>query len=1100
VFGVLGAIALFAPDALAQSSTTGAIQGVVKDKANGEPLAGVTVVATSPNAQGSHAEITDGKGAYKIDSLPPGIYLVTFYFSDVQVQRPNIQVQLSRAVRVDQKIDLGDTSGEVIVIDEKAPTIDISRTDEGIAIDKDYLRHIPVPGRTFGSALGAAAGAQTDSRGTGFSGSTSLENSYVIDGINTSSLSTGTIGTPLINEFIEEIQIITGGYQAEFGRATGAVINVITKSGTNEFHGSVFSTITPYVRDRDPILPVNTSIHSDTNQDYLADFGVELGGPIVKDKVWFYVGFAPRLLKNTVTRYVKSFRDCQAEMEDGSLTPCDPMYADGVEDVDPATGGPIFDEIERTKFALHQQQYQFVTKVNYALAPEHQGSLSILGSPTTGDGMFGVTGTPTATRADFNSLTTDIAAKWTSKFNDNKTQVEAVFGWHRDKYDQDATDNSLNDIPTIRVFLSDLSTFGRAGAESNQVIEGCKDATADDPYPTIPNCPVFQYYLDSPGFIIDNLEDRKSGQVKVTQRADLAGHHEFKAGVDIENNVEEDVRSFNDGVYYQVIPHNAFLQTRVHRFVNALNPESGQDICGFETVDGARDLESPRRCDYLRDSPVHGQTINWSAFAQDSWSIQPNLVLNYGIRYEEQRMRYAEHIRGTVDPFTDEPLGTNALRLRNMWAPRLGATYDWTKEGRSKLFGSVGRYYESIPMTINDFSFSGDTQYSAYWSFGQCTGSNATWEKDPSVEVPHPKNCPDAVSMDAVPSQDLYRGGITLVTPGTKAQYLDEAILGVQYEVLEDLRLGVTGKRRSLGRVLEDVSIDRAETYIIGNPGPDGFDEGVEREMEQEIARLQMEDPDSPELARLETRLEQFRGVRTFDKPRRDYTAVELTALKRFSRNFYVQSGYTLSTTRGNYPGLVNEDDLTGQPNISTQYDLAELMPNRDGPLPNDRTHFFRLDSYYTWDFEKYGVTTAGLRFRAFSGTPIDVLGAHYVYGFDQSYLLPRGSFGRTEFVTGTDFHLAYGRILAQGYQLDVFMNIFNLFNQEQTFIVDEAYTFDNANPIVGGEYEDLVYLKAADLFSGVQTPHPVRRQAQFNQTRDRYTSQSIQFGARLTF
>src|SRR5438477_404023 len=102
-----------------------------------------------------------------------------------------------------------------------------------------------VPGRTFLDALGAAAGSQGDDLGVAFSGSTSLENQYYVDGVNTTGLTYGTAGSAVINNFIEEIEVITGGYDAEYGRATGGVVNVVTKSGSNEFKGSVFGYYQP---------------------------------------------------------------------------------------------------------------------------------------------------------------------------------------------------------------------------------------------------------------------------------------------------------------------------------------------------------------------------------------------------------------------------------------------------------------------------------------------------------------------------------------------------------------------------------------------------------------------------------------------------------------------------------------------------------------------------------------------------------------------------------------------------------------------------------------------------------------------------------------
>ena len=146
---------------------------------------------------------------------------------------------------------------------------------------------------------------------------------------------------PLITEFIDEIQVITGGYQAEYGRATGGIVNVTTKHGSNELHGSVFSTVTPYQVNRTPVRQVATSIDGTTDLDYRADFGFELGGPIIKDKVWFFVGFAPVLRQNNITRTVQRLTDCRRLSPGGEVSECNPTdYSDGAIDEDPLTGDP----------------------------------------------------------------------------------------------------------------------------------------------------------------------------------------------------------------------------------------------------------------------------------------------------------------------------------------------------------------------------------------------------------------------------------------------------------------------------------------------------------------------------------------------------------------------------------------------------------------------------------------------------------------------------------------------------------------------------------------------------------------------------------------
>src|SRR5262249_8298328 len=155
----------------------------------------------------------------KIDNLTPGPYLVQFFFATVTVQREGIIVGVNKTTPVFITMNT-DEAGETINITGAAPTIDPTSTRQGITLDEEYTKNIPVPGRTFEAALGAAAGSQNDGYGVAFSGSSSLENQYVVDGINTTSLSLGMVGSPVINDFIQEIEVITGGYDAEYGRAT----------------------------------------------------------------------------------------------------------------------------------------------------------------------------------------------------------------------------------------------------------------------------------------------------------------------------------------------------------------------------------------------------------------------------------------------------------------------------------------------------------------------------------------------------------------------------------------------------------------------------------------------------------------------------------------------------------------------------------------------------------------------------------------------------------------------------------------------------------------------------------------------------------------
>ncbi len=1141
-------------DARAQTATTGAIQGVVSDKTNGEPLAGVTVTVTSPSLQGAQTAITDDKGFFKITELPPGEYLVTYYYLEITVERSGLTVGVNKVTPGHQKLDQGKAGGEVVKIQDSAPTIDPTSTTQGITIDKNYIKNVPVPGRTFESALGAAAGSQNDgSGGVSFSGSSGLENQYYVDGVNTTGLTYGTVGSPVINDFIEEIEVITGGYNAEYGRATGGVINVVTKSGSNEFKGSVFGYWQPgqltAATESTPNNAASIDVTADNALDI--DFGFELGGPIIKDKLWFFVGFAPQFQRTDITRTIKRQTDCRKINDDGTLSGCDPRttamggFADSQPDVNPQTGFFLTDSAcggdGQPSCEVRQRKvnaYNILGKINYAANPENQGQVSfqVLPGHAESPGIYG----PEQSGFIANQLTSDVSAKWTSKFNDNKTEVEAVLGWHRDKITNDPYAAEFASRPLQVLTGGSLGLWGKGGLGSPERMETlayCTDAIdggTADPYPGIRNCPMdsVPYVIGGPGSITNDVEQRRAAKLGVTQRVKAAGSHEIKAGIDVENNLSDKARLYSGGAFLQnFTDSNAVIATR---WVQLLGRERGtagrapevdpmgrfDNLCRTPDPNGGGVTGGGTLsfvCDYLAGeigSPgtqVTGNTLNWSAYLRDSWQIQPNLTLNIGLRYEEQRMRYSSELQDKKDPLTGEQLGKNAMTLTGMFAPRLGILYDWTKEGRSKVYAHWGRFYESIPMDINDRSFGGEVQFQQVFTNATTTCQGG---RDPNIGGPNGEAClTQSGGKDRVGSQEnLFGASGVLVAPGIQPQYMDEILFGFEYELIDDLKVGVSYQNRRLGRVIEDVSTDGANTYIIANPGE--WSSSEQKKLEARVARLDQacmsEGPSSAscdEYNRQSNHLELFKGIRIFDKPRRDYNALQFTLTRRFSKKLYVQGSYTYSKTAGNYGGLYSADNGQTDPNISSQYDLIELLGNRMGPLPQDRPHYIKLDGYYTFDFKKKGALTVGARLRALSGIPTNALGGHYLYGPDESFLLPRGQLGRTDFEHGLDMHFGYGYDLKKGRQLEVFFDIYNIYNRQGTFNVDNTYapkfTKDgdeqNANPVSGGTYEDLIWVKAI-AGDGTETPNPIARNPNFRNTTSRYAPAYGRIGVRLTF
>jgi hypothetical protein len=1117
---------LVAMSAAHAQSTVGGIQGTVTDSQTGEALGGVTVVASSPALQFTQAELTDGSGAYLITNLPSGTYEVTFYYSDLQVRRTNIAVSVGKVTPVHVRIETGRAATEVITITERAPAIAHGSMQQGVSLTEEYTRNIPSE-RSYDQMLGAAAGTQQDKHGTLFSGSGSVENSYILDGANTTGMVTGKVGTLLLNNFLQEIDIITGGYDAEFGRSTGGVVNVVTKSGSNTLRGSVFANVTPLEADRERIPSASDVITAQRTLSYDTDFGFDLGGPIVRDKLWFYVGLAPILKRVKVSRSVNTEVDRRINGHDyatnadgdgnaatSSSVGCEdkPMSCEGdaIPDVDPDTGLPIMEEIPGAGRTYYEstRQLQLVGKLNLALNPEHQGAISVIGSPSQTVRMGGsgplppdstlASGTSAGIQQEDTTWTGDLIGRWTSKFASGKTQIDAVAGWHHYQLDgQAARDRtrksgvSTDDAPGV-VFQRATSVhevgINPDEDESAEAMAYCRDGDASDLYPDIVNCPLSYYQYNSITLIDNPTEDRFSGKLSVTQRVKAAGYHQIKLGLDGEINQLSRTNGRFGGAVFHSFDFGFGPLWEARRFAKY---GSGDDVCGYGGADGV----TPIPCDHRATIDMDTKTLAWSAYLQDKWDILPNLRVNAGLRYEQQILKYAEQVQGTTDASTGVKFGETALDLKHLWAPRVGASYDFTKEGRSRVYASFGRFYEAIPLDFNTRLLAGvSEQFDYYPSRDDEVPDTGCGEprKGGLQGSTDPEGCPESPRS----STDYLFGGSyatssTIFAPGLKAQHMDELVLGVEYEPLSDLTMGLAYQHRRLGDVIEDVSPNGGATYVVANPGT--FDEDEEAALEQQIKELAKTDKAQAEA--LQQRLDVFRGIRKFDTPRREYHAVQVSAKKRFSKNFFVQGSYTWSRLEGNYAGLYSPDNDQLNPNNNTQYDLPDLLTNRDGPLPNDRPHMLKVDGYYVFDLKAQGTLVTGARLRAQSGVPITAQGASQTfYGPDEQFVLPRSVSGRTDFLTTADLRLAYARKLRDKMELVVSLDLFNVFNQQTQTAVDNTYTQDGVGSIVGGSTEDLKYLKKGD--SG----ELATRKANFGRTEARQLPLAGRFGLTLTF
>jgi carboxypeptidase family protein/TonB-dependent receptor-like protein len=305
----LMAVLLFAWPVAAQEQR-GSIEGVIKDS-SGAVLPGVTVEAKSP--AGTFTSVTDAQGIYRFPSLAPGQYDVSAALAGFQPAKTDrVLLSLGQVLKVDMAMQLAGVT-ESVQVSAESPLIDLKQSAAGATIRSELIDRVP-KGRDFTSLVTLAPGASQESRGGGISidGASGSENRFFIDGVDTTNLQTGVSGKNFLVDFIDQIQVKSSGYAAEFGGSTGGVINVISKSGTNEFRGEVgtyFTGDSMCCNERPTQRLVLTGLNQDEYVTFPEDkysrwepFG-QLGGPLLSDKLWFYGAVTPQVerTERTVT-------------------------------------------------------------------------------------------------------------------------------------------------------------------------------------------------------------------------------------------------------------------------------------------------------------------------------------------------------------------------------------------------------------------------------------------------------------------------------------------------------------------------------------------------------------------------------------------------------------------------------------------------------------------------------------------------------------------------------------------------------------------------------------------------------------------------------
>lgn len=1066
----LGVLTLAESRARAQVQA-GQIQGVVTSDQNGKPLPGVTITLSGPALQEDQAEVTSPDGRYLLTQLPPGDdYVVRFYLGDLVVERPGVRITQGRTLTISVVMPLKKMTREVKVIKERAPNVDTASASAGIEINQDILKSTAVRGRTYESVLVLAPGAIDPPRGRGgdvgvsISGSTGNENSFLIDGLNTSDPNSGILATELHQYFLKEINVITGGYQAEFGRATGGVVSIVTKSGGNEFHGSVFGSVQPLQLSAPTVGRLGESLALRRRTDSLLyDLGFELGGPIWKNKIWFYIGFAPtttvfrnekvvrRRVYDAMSGGARALTDYRCGSYLSSELLCRAGAASAKETEELSAYTEQLDEMKRL--------YNGIAKLQFNLSPNHNITLGYVASPKTFEGYEYLDQFTYSNFRDFHQTTLDnthdLMARYVGKFFEHKLQVEMMYGFHYQRFSQTPDKANSN----IAIYYSDRND-PYALADFEPIAECQRMSNGFNP------CPLTLYQRNGFGSFQDQTLQRHQAMVSATAFLSLFGNHAIKLGADFEHLRQARQRQYSgtDYVPGDVTSGHRVLQTTADgsRFWNFAE-------FGRRGPDG--ELER------LNGFYAETYTNNYSIYLRDSWNVSfaQGLVLNAGLRWELQEIFAAD--------------GSRQIFIPDNVAPRLGAVWDFTQKGYAKLYANYGRFYQSVPMTINDRQFSGE---------GTLTGAPTTSCPRAALQpggrlLPYAGTVPGAECLLSQRGDDLNGGAYGQVMPGLKGQFIDEVVAGLDYDVGWDVVLGVGYIYRTLGNIIEDMSADGGNNYLIANPTYQVDPDRV-TELESDINRLRTSGAAPADINRAEARLLNYRSLSNLVPPAvRSYHALVLKAQKRLSNRVSVLANYTYSRTLGNYPGTYDAVADENVPNFSANYDLVDLLANKTGPLPTDRPHNLKLLGTYEQPLPGGGSLNMGLTFSAYSGRPINVLGAHAIYGNSAVYILPRGSGGRTPTVTQFDVHVGYDQPLPRGMSLSLYADVINLFNQRAVASVDDDYTYSVVNPVVNGKTGDLLRLR--DSTGQVISPN-----VNFGQPTAFQAPLYLRLGARLAF
>ena len=967
MFAVL--LMLFAVRATAQE-TAGKIEGVVKDT-SGAVLQGVTIEAK--NAQGAVVSATsDQSGQYRFQALAPGKYAVTAMLPGFKkVTFENVELLLGQVLKINFDMTVGLT--EELQVTAESPIIDVKQNAATQSITADLIDRIP-KGRNFTSVINVAPGTNDESRNGGFQvdGSSGSENRFVIDGMDTTNLRTGVSGKTVYTEFLQEVQIKTSGYAAEFGGSTGGVINAISKSGSNQYRGSFGTYYRNESMQADPRKGWRINPFTDCTQsscsgtpEFVATPDAEfdnwnpigdIGGPIMRNKAWFYFGSSYDRTDNARTT---TFRN-------SSTNPAVTPYV--TKNMTSWSDSRFYQGNVNT-----QLNDRMSLKFNANL--QRSGNRGSLANNIQPDGSFFANGESTN---GFNTATWDA--------------TEEAF---KDRWERTGS-NSRNDLyagtfsytVTPRLFADVQTGYWATDAWSpaefagNQIIHSFSGTNCDPgggscPFPETPvNLRQRSGFVDnkSTSRTVQDLYSRTHLNMNLTWfKTGWGGEHQFKIG----SRYERLQNKVNAGAQEPTITltwNNAYT---------ALDGRTVTGKYGYYTVSKG----------VVTNGEVNSN--NWSFWIQDSWTIHRNFTLNAGVRSEKESVpSYRDEFPGIEFGFADKI------------APRLGFAWDIFGDSKWKGYGSYGKYFDITKLEMPRGSFGAEHWVQYMWTLDTLDWTSINCQEGPTGcpgtfiepnDRRHPAN-------EADPRLTAYFGREqNTLDPDLKPVESGEITFGVDHEIGRTMSAGVRYVHKWLDRTIEDVGVlvpGVGEVFFIANPG-----EGLAKQI------LPLPAP-------------------AFPKAERNYDAVEFRVNKRFANRWSLIGGYTWSRLDGNYGGLASSDENgRTSPNVERYFDGQYLVMDASGNvvyglLPTDRPHYLKLQGTYDTPWG----TNIGVFQQVMSGGPKST--TINLLGYSPTFVNGRGDLGRLPTTSQTDMALNHEFRFGGTHRFGINLNIDNLFNQ----------------------------------------------------------------------